>query len=193
MTDIAGIKKIADNRKARHEYFVEETIEAGISLTGTEVKSLRGGKVNFMDSYAYIKGGEIFLNGMHISPYEQGNIFNKDPERVRKLLLHKSEIIKLTVQVQQKGLTLVPTRLYFKRGKVKIEIGVCKGKKLYDKREDLAAKDAKREIDRRMKGFYQQFLAERKQLYTWGCNGFDGALETNEAGGGFSWASLKNE
>ncbi|MEI6132620.1 MAG: SsrA-binding protein SmpB [Bacillota bacterium] len=150
-----GIKIIAENRKARHEYFVEETHEAGIVLAGTEVKSIRQGKINFKDSYAYIRSGEIVLSGLHISPYEQGNIFNKEPERERKLLMHKVEIMKLMGQIGQQGLTLIPLKLYFKKGKVKIEIGVCKGKKLYDKRDDIAERDAKREIDRRMKDFYQ--------------------------------------
>ena len=150
-----GIKIIAENKKARHEYFVEETVEAGMVLAGTEVKSVRQGKVNFKDSYAYVQSGELILSGLHISPYEQGNIFNKEPERDRKLLMHKAEIFKLMGQIQQKGLTIVPLKLYFKRGKVKIELGVCKGKKLYDKRDDLAERDAKREIDRGMKNFYQ--------------------------------------
>ena len=150
-----AIKIIAVNKKARHEYFVEESIEAGVVLAGTEVKSIRQGKINFKDSYAYVKSGELFLSGLHISPYEQGNIFNKEPERERKLLMHKIEIMKLMGKIGQEGLTLIPLKLYFKRGKVKIEIGVCKGKKLYDKRDDIADRDAKREIDRRMKSFYQ--------------------------------------
>ena len=145
------IKVAAQNKKARHDYFIEQTIEAGIVLSGTEVKSIRQGKVNLKDSYATITGGEVVLNGMHISPYEQGNIFNKDPLRDRKLLLHKAEINRLIGLTQQKGLTLVPLQLYFKRGKVKLELGVAKGKKLYDKREDIAERDAKREIDRRLK------------------------------------------
>lgn len=145
------IKVIAQNKKAWHDYFIEQTIEAGIVLSGTEVKSIRLGKVNLKDSYADIKDGEVFINSMHISPYEQGNIFNKDPLRERKLLLHKYEINKLLGFIQQKGLTLVPTKVYFKKGKVKIELGVARGKKLYDKRSDIAEKDAKREIDRKMK------------------------------------------
>lgn len=145
------IKIIVQNKKARHEYFIEETYEAGIELSGTEVKSIRQGKVNFKDSYATIDKGEIFVVGMHISPYEQGNIFNKDPERNRKLLLHKYEINKLTGLTQQKGLTLVPLKLYFKHGKVKMELGVARGKKLYDKRADIAARDAERDIERKMK------------------------------------------
>lgn len=145
------LKIVAQNKKARHDYFIEQTIEAGIVLSGTEVKSIRQGKVNLKDSYATIEHGEVILSGMHISPYEQGNIFNKEPERDRKLLLHRFEINKLIGLIQQKGLTLVPLQVYFKRGKVKIELGVAKGKKLYDKRDDIAARDAKREIDRKIK------------------------------------------
>ncbi len=144
-------KVVAQNKKAYHDYFIEEKIEAGIVLSGTEVKSIRQGKLNLKESYASIVGGEVILSGMHISPYEQGNIFNKDPLRDRKLLLHKSEINRLIGLTQQKGLTLVPTQAYLKRGMVKIEIGVARGKKLYDKRDDLAARDAKRDIDRSMK------------------------------------------
>lgn len=145
------VKVAAQNKKARHDYFIEQTIEAGIVLSGTEVKSIRQGKVNLKDCYAMITGGEVLISGMHISPYEQGNIFNKDPLRDRKLLLHKAEINRLTGLTQQKGLTLVPLQLYFKRGKVKLELGVAKGKKLFDKREDIAERDAKRDIDRSMK------------------------------------------
>lgn len=145
------IKVVAKNRKARHDFFIEQTMEAGIVLSGTEVKSIRLGKVNLKDSYASVDHGEVILSGMHISPYEQGNIFNKEPERDRKLLLHRFEINKLIGLIQQKGLTLVPLQVYFKRGKVKIELGVAKGKKLYDKRDDIAERDAKREIDRRLK------------------------------------------
>ena len=145
------IKLIAQNKKARHDYFIEQSIEAGIVLAGTEVKSIRQGKVNLKDSYAMIEAGEVILTGMHISPYEQGNIFNKDPMRNRKLLLHKSEITRLIGYTQQKGMSLVPIQLYFKHGKVKLELGVAKGKKLYDKREDIAERDAKRDIDRSMK------------------------------------------
>lgn len=144
-------KVVAQNKKARHDYFIEETLEVGIVLSGTEVKSIRLGKVNLKDSYAVIRDGEVILSGMHISPYEQGNIFNKDPLRSRKLLLHRSEINKLIGYIQQKGLSIVPLQVYFKRGKVKLEIGVAKGKKLYDKREDIAERDVKREIDRRLK------------------------------------------
>jgi SsrA-binding protein len=149
------IKVIAQNKKARHDYFIEQTLEAGIVLSGTEVKSIRQGKVNLKDSYAMIEDGEVILNGMHISPYEQGNIFNKDPMRDRKLLLHKSEINRLIGYTQQKGMSLVPLRLYFKRGIVKVELGIAKGKKLYDKRDDIAQRDAKREIDRKLKEQYR--------------------------------------
>jgi SsrA-binding protein len=146
-----GIKIIAQNKKARHDYFIEQTMEAGIVLSGTEVKSIRQGKVNLKESYATIESGEVMLNGMHISPYEQGNIFNKDPLRARKLLLHKSEINRIIGYTQQKGMSLVPVQLYFKRGRVKVELGIAKGKKLYDKRDDIAERDAKREIDRKLK------------------------------------------
>ncbi|HOQ76913.1 MAG TPA: SsrA-binding protein SmpB [Thermoclostridium sp.] len=146
-----GIKTIVKNRKARHEYFVEEIFEAGIALTGTEVKSLRQGRANLQDSYAVIKDGEVFLHGMHISPYDQGNRFNHDPLRTRKLLLNRFEINKLIGLTQKKGFTLIPLSLYFKKGLVKVELGVCRGKKLYDKRDDIARRDAAREIERRMK------------------------------------------
>lgn len=146
------IKVIAENRKARHDYFIEETYEAGIALTGTEVKSLRAGKVNLKDCYAQVISGEMFVEQMHISPYEQGNRFNVDPLRPRKLLMHKREIMKLYGQVKQEGLTLVPLKLYFSKGKVKAEIALCKGKKLYDKRDAEAAKDAKREMARAFRG-----------------------------------------
>ncbi len=144
-------KTIAQNKKARHDYFIEQTFEAGIVLSGTEVKSIRQGKATIKESYAIIKGGEVFIFGMHVSPYEQGNIFNKDPLRDRKLLLHRYEINKLIGSIQQKGMSLVPIELYFKNGKVKLELGLGKGKKLYDKREDIAKKDAMREIDRKIK------------------------------------------
>lgn len=150
-----AIRLVAQNKKARHDYFIEETYEAGIVLTGTEVKSVRQGKVNLRDSYAYIKDSEIFISGMHISPYEQGNIFNQDPLRDRKLLMHKREINRLMGLTQQKGLTLVPLQVYFKNGRVKVELAVAKGKKLFDKRQDIAERDARREIDRRMKEFNQ--------------------------------------
>ena len=146
-----GIKPVAQNRKAYHEYFVEETYECGISLCGTEVKSIRDGRINLKESFCMIRNGEIYAEGMHISPYEQGNIFNHDPLRTRKLLLHKKEIRKIEMQLKTKGYTLVPLKMYFKHGKVKVEIGVATGKKLYDKREDMAAKAAKRDLDRRIK------------------------------------------
>jgi len=146
-----GRKTIAQNRKARHDYFIEETFEAGIALTGTEVKSLRLGRANLNDSYAVVKDGEVFVHGLHISPYDMGNRFNHDPMRVRKLLLHKYEINKLIGYTQRKGLTLVPLSLYFKKGLVKVELAVARGKMLYDKRDDIARRDAMREIDRKMK------------------------------------------
>ena len=144
-------KIIADNRKARHDYFVDETYEAGIELFGTEVKSLRAGAVNLKDAYCEIDKGELFALGIHISPYEQGNIFNKDPLRPKKLLMHKREIMKLTGLVARDGYTLVPLSLYFKGSHVKMALGLCRGKKLYDKREDIAKKDANREIEGKMK------------------------------------------
>lgn len=142
---------ITVNRAARHEYFVLETYEAGIELYGTEIKSIRNGSVNLKESWADIQNGEVFINGMHISPYEKGNIFNKDPFRVRKLLLHRKEINKLAGRIKQEGLTLIPLSLYFKKQYVKVELGLCKGKKLYDKRDAIAKRDAKRDIDRAMK------------------------------------------
>lgn len=151
MSKQQGIKEIAQNRKAFHDYFVLEKYEAGIELAGTEVKSVRAGQVNMKDSYCSIKNGELFLRGMHISPYEKGNIFNRDPVRVRRLLMHKREINRLNSQVMQQGVALIPLSLYFKDSKVKVEIGVCKGKKLYDKREVSAKKDAQRDMDRVMK------------------------------------------
>lgn len=150
MVKIEG-KIIADNRKARHDYFVIESYEAGVELFGTEVKSLRAGGVNLKDSYCDIDGGELYALGVHISPYEQGNIFNKDPLRPKKLLMHKREIMKLTGLVSREGYTLVPLSLYFKGSYVKMSIGLCKGKKLYDKREDAAKKDADRTIEKHMK------------------------------------------
>ena len=145
-------KIIAQNKKARHDYFVEESFEAGIELAGTEVKSGREGKVNLKDSYASVtKNGEIYVHGMHISPYEKGNIFNKDPLRERKLLMHKREILKIAGVAAQMGYALVPLSLYFKDSRVKLELGICKGKKLYDKRDDAAKRDAKRNIDRAMR------------------------------------------
>ncbi len=146
-----SIKNISYNRQARHEYFVEESYEAGIELYGTEVKSLRQGGVNLKDAWCEITDGELFIRQMHISPYEQGNIFNRDPLRPRKLLMHKQEIRRLLGLVKQQGYTLVPLSLYFKNSRVKAEIGLCKGKKLYDKRADMAKRDAKRDVERAMK------------------------------------------
>lgn len=149
---MAVSKLIANNKKARHEYFIEDVIEVGLILKGTEVKSIRMGKANIKESYAVIKQGEIFIQGMHISPYEMGNRFNEDPLRVRKLLLHKREINKLIGLTQQKGYTLAPLRLYLnEKGLVKLEIGIAKGKKLHDKRHDLAKKDANRDIQRALR------------------------------------------
>lgn len=144
-------KTITQNKKAHHDYFVLESYEAGIELCGTEVKSLRAGKVNLKDSWCNIVDGEIFVNGMHISPYDHGNIFNRDPMRVRKLLMHKKEINKLFGTLQQQGLSLIPISLYFKGSKVKVQVGLCKGKKLYDKRATMADRDAKRNIQRALK------------------------------------------
>ena len=146
-----GIKSIAQNRKARHDYFVEESYEAGIELRGTEVKSIRAGRVNLKESFAQIREGEIFVNGMHISPYEQGSIFNADPLRPKRLLMHKSEIRKLDGLVSRQGYTLVPLEIYLKDGRMKMSIGLCRGKKLHDKRDDAAIRDAKRDIDRAIK------------------------------------------
>ena len=146
-----ALRTITENRKARHEYFVIESFETGIELVGTEVKSLRQGGANLKDSWCSIDDGELFVKGLHISPYEQGNIFNRDPYRVRKLLMHKSEIMRLFGKVKQEGLTLIPISLYFKGSKVKLQMGLCKGKKLHDKREDMATRDSKREIDRALK------------------------------------------
>ncbi len=147
-------KIIAENRKARHDYFVIETYEAGVELFGTEVKSLRAGNVNLKDSYCDIDGGEIFALGVHISPYEQGNIFNKNPLRPKKLLMHKREIMKLTGLVSREGYTLIPLTLYFKGSRVKMAVGLCKGKKLYDKRDSAAKRDADRTIEKAMKNRY---------------------------------------
>ena len=151
MAPKSGVKIAAQNRKAHHDYFVEDRYEAGIELFGTEVKSIRAGTLNLKDSWCSIKGGEIFVNGMHISPYEKGNIFNREPMRVRRLLMHKREIAKLHALVQQDGYALVPLSVYFKDARVKVEIGLCKGKKNYDKREATAKRDASREMDRAMK------------------------------------------
>lgn len=146
-----SLKTIAQNKKARHDYFIEESFEAGIELCGTEVKSLRQGRVNLKDTWCSVVDGEIFVNGMHISPYEQGNIFNRDPSRVRRLLMHKREIMRLFGLVKQDGFALIPVSVYFKGSRVKMQVGLCKGKKLYDKRADMAQKDAKRQMERAMK------------------------------------------
>lgn len=151
MAEKGGTKIIADNKQARHDYFVLEALEAGIELVGTEVKSIRCGGVNLKDSWCEIADGEIYVNGMHISPYEKGNIFNKDPRRVRRLLLHKSEIRRLYDKVRQEGLTLIPMKLYYKGSRVKMEVGLCKGKKLYDKRDDMAKRQSQRDIERAIK------------------------------------------
>ena len=151
MARVKNSNSLAENRKARHDYFVEETMEAGIALVGTEVKSIRGGKCNLKDCYADVKNGEIFILNMHISPYEFGNIYNKDPLRTRKLLLNRREIDKLFGMIKQKGISLVPTKMYFKGNKVKVEVGIGKGKKLFDKREDMAKKDAEMKIKRALK------------------------------------------
>ena len=148
------IQTIARNKKAYHDYFVLETYEAGIALYGTEIKSIRNGRVNLKDSFCSVDNGEMFTIGMHISPYEQGNIFNRDPLRKKKLLLHKKEIMKLFSQSQQQGLSIVPLQLYIKNGRAKLEIGLCKGKKLHDKREVAAKRDAERTIDRALKERY---------------------------------------
>ena len=146
-----NIKTIANNKKAYHDYFVLEKYEAGIELAGTEVKSLRQGRCNLKDSWCSIVKGEMFVNGMHISPYEHGNIFNRDPVRPRRLLMHKREILKLQARVMQDGVALIPLSLYFKDSRVKVELGLCKGKKLHDKRESDAERESRREIDRVMK------------------------------------------
>ena len=146
-----GMKLIANNKKAFHDYFIEDTYEAGIALAGTEVKSLRMGKCSIKEAFIRIENGEVFIYGMHISPYEKGNIFNKDPLRVRKLLLHKSQIQKLIGNSAEKGYTIVPLQVYFSNGRAKIEIGLAKGKKLYDKRQDIAKKDQRREVEREFK------------------------------------------
>lgn len=146
-------KAVAQNKKAYHDYFVLEKFETGIELFGTEVKSIREGRLNLKDAWCSIKDGEIFVNGMHISPYEHGNIFNRDPMRVRRLLMHKREIMRLLGQTKQEGLTLIPLSVYFVRGRAKLEVGLCKGKKLYDKRETAAKKDAARNIERSMKNY----------------------------------------
>ena len=149
-----GTKQIAANRKAFHDYFIEDKLETGIELAGAEVKSIRQGNVNLKDSFCAVKDGELFLYGMHISPYEKGNIFNKDPRRTRKLLVHKREIWKLQAKAQQDGYAIIPLSLYFSGPRVKVEIALAKGKKLYDKREAAAQRDAKREMDRAARGRY---------------------------------------
>ncbi|NLN82085.1 MAG: SsrA-binding protein SmpB [Clostridiales bacterium] len=151
MADLSNIKTITTNKKAFHDYFVEETMEAGIELAGTEVKSLRQGSVNLKDAWCSIDSGEIFINGMHISPYEKGNIFNREPTRVRRLLMHKKEILRLFGLIKQQGYTLIPLSLYFKKSLVKVQLGLCRGKKLYDKREDAARREMKREAERAIK------------------------------------------
>ena len=146
-----GNKTIAENRKAFHDYFVEESYEAGIELCGTEVKALRAGGVNLKDAWCSVVEGELFVNGMHISPYDKGNIFNRDPVRVRKLLMHKREIMRLFGKVKQDGYSLIPLSVYFKGSRVKVKVGLCKGKKLYDKRESAKLRDAKREMEKALK------------------------------------------
>ena len=147
----AAEKTVCENRKARHDYFIHETYEAGIELFGTEVKSLRAGRANLKDAYGTVKNGELFIEGMHISPYEQGNIFNRDPLRPKKLLMHKSEIMKLFGKTREKGFTLVPLRVYFKRGRAKMEIALASGKHTFDKRRTLADKEMKRDVERALK------------------------------------------
>ena len=146
-----GIKQAAANRKAFHDYFVLDRYEAGIELFGTEVKSIRAGTLNLKDSYCTVKNGELFVRGMHISPYEKGNIFNRDPDRARRLLMHKKEILKLNAKIMQEGVALIPLSVYFRDSRVKVEVGLCKGKKLYDKRESDAKRQADRDIDRQLK------------------------------------------
>lgn len=151
VTEKKGIKVAAQNRKARHDYDIEDRYEAGIELYGTEVKSIRAGTLNLRDAYCAVRGNELFVHGMHISPYEKGNIFNRDPIRERRLLMHRREIRKLAAYVQQDGYTLIPLSVYFKNARVKVEVGLCKGRKNYDKRSATAKRDAQREIDRHMK------------------------------------------
>ena len=153
-TEKKGVKIMARNREAYHEYFVEEELEAGIELCGTEVKSIRQGALNLKDAWCGVKNGEMLVNQMHISPYEQGNIFNRDPTRPRRLLLHKREILRLYGKVKQEGYALIPLSVYFKGSRVKVNLGLCKGKKLYDKRQVAAEKDAQRQIQRAMKERY---------------------------------------
>ena len=150
---IENEKIAAQNKKAYHDYFVEDTYEAGIELSGTEVKSIRAGTVNMKDSFCKVENGEMIMFGVHISPYEKGNIFNKDPLRERKLLLHKYEILKLVGKIKEKGYSLIPTKVYLKNSLMKVELALAKGKKLYDKREDIARKDAKRDMERKLKDY----------------------------------------
>ena len=154
MAEKASVKTVAQNKKAFHDYFVDERFEAGIELFGTEVKSIRGGGINLKDSYCMIEKGELFAVGIHVSPYEKGNIFNRDPYRVKRLLMHKKEINKLLGQITQKGYTLVPLSVYFKGSRLKMELGLCRGKKLYDKRESDAKRQAERDIERAHKERY---------------------------------------
>ena len=149
-----GVKVLAQNKKARHDYFVLETLETGLALFGTEVKSIRGGKCNLKDCYAQVVNGEMLVYGMHISPYEKGSYFNTDPLRPKRLLMHKAEIRKCRQQVMEQGLALIPLQVYLKEGRMKLELALCKGKKLYDKRDDIAKRDAKRDIERSMKERY---------------------------------------
>ncbi len=151
MAKLKGVKPVAQNRRARHDYFVEESLECGMELKGTEVKSMRQGRVNLKESYARVNRGEVLVEGMHISPYEQGSVFNADPLRPKRLLLHRSEIRKLQGQVSRQGYTLIPLQVYLKDGRMKLELGVCRGKQLHDKRDDLAERDAMRDIERAMR------------------------------------------
>jgi len=153
MPKAQGVKQAAVNRKAFHDYFILDRCEAGIELFGTEVKSIRAGTLNLKDSYCVVKDGELLLRGMHISPYEHGNIFNRDPDRTRRLLMHKKEILKLQQRVMLDGIALIPLSVYFRDSRVKVEVGVCKGKKLYDKRESDARRDAQRDMDRNLKNY----------------------------------------
>ncbi len=148
---VMAVKIVTENRKARHEYFILETFEAGLALTGTEVKSLRAGKANLQDSYARVENAELMLYNMHISPYDQGNRFNHEPKRIRRLLMHKQEIMRLLGKTREKGLALIPLKVYFKDGLAKVELALAKGKKLYDRRDDIAERDARREMDRAVK------------------------------------------
>jgi SsrA-binding protein len=152
----SGIKPVATNRKAYHDYFIEETFEAGIALVGTEVKSLRDARLNLRDSYAEVRGRELYLVGVHISPYERGGLCNHDPMRDRKLLLHRHEIDRIAGKVNERGYAVVPTKVYFKDGRAKVEIGLARGKKLYDKRADIAARDARRDMERSLKEGFRE-------------------------------------